>query len=144
MYADKERIIQVITNLIDNAIKFTGIDGGSISIILQINKESKKVDDGGSSSSGDGQTATAATADIVIKDTGTGISEEIIPHLFTKFSTRSFQGTGLGLYICKNIIEAHGGKMSAQNNENGKGATFTFSIPLVKKDELHESLEVSL
>lgn len=144
VYADKERIIQVITNLIDNAIKFTGIDGGSISIILQINKESKKVDDGGSSSSGDGQTATAATADIVIKDTGTGISEEIIPHLFTKFSTRSFQGTGLGLYICKNIIEAHGGKMSAQNNENGKGATFTFSIPLVKKDELHESLEVSL
>ncbi|HKR74381.1 MAG TPA: ATP-binding protein [Candidatus Nitrosocosmicus sp.] len=139
VFADKERITQVITNLIDNAIKFTDIDGGSISIIIQLNTEGEKVNE--SSGGGSGQ---KATADIIVKDTGTGISEDIVPHLFTKFSTRSFQGTGLGLYICKNIIEAHGGKMSAQNNENAKGATFSFSIPLVQKDKLHENLEVSL
>ena len=140
VYADKERITQVITNLIDNAIKFTDVDGGgSISITLQVNKEKQSVNQSNSDiDSGSYQ------ADIIITDTGTGISEEIVPHLFTKFSTRSFQGTGLGLYICKNIVEAHGGKMSAQNNENGNGATFSFSIPLVKKDELHDDLEVSL
>lgn len=135
VFADKERITQVITNLIDNAIKFIDIDGGSISIILQINTEGKKVNESGTGK---------AAANIVIKDTGTGISQDIVPHLFTKFSTRSFQGTGLGLYICKSIIEAHGGTMSAQNNENGEGATFTFSIPLVKKDKLQKDLEVSL
>jgi two-component system sensor histidine kinase VicK len=55
---------------------------------------------------------------------------EIIPRLFTKFATRSFSGTGLGLYISKNIVEAHGGKMWAENNPQGEGATFTFTLPL--------------
>ena len=145
VYADKERVTQVITNLIDNAIKFTDIEGGggggsSIFITLQLKKERQTVNQSSGIDNGSG----SAQAEIIITDTGTGISEEIVPYLFTKFSTRSFQGTGLGLYICKNIVEAHGGKMSARNNETGKGATFSFSIPLVKKGELHDDLEVSM
>ena len=66
----------------------------------------------------------------MIKDNGTGIDEQMFPKLFTKFVSKSFQGTGLGLYICKNIIEAHGGKIWAKNNEDGKGATFIFSLSI--------------
>jgi signal transduction histidine kinase len=69
---------------------------------------------------------------VSVKDTGLGIDPEIMPKLFTKFSTKSLTGTGLGLYISKNIIEAHGGKMLAQNNPDGKGATFTFTLPIVR------------
>jgi signal transduction histidine kinase len=65
-----------------------------------------------------------------VKDTGIGIDYDIFPNLFKKFITKSFQGTGLGLYISKNIIEAHDGKMWAENNKDGKGATFYFSLPL--------------
>jgi two-component system sensor histidine kinase VicK len=65
-----------------------------------------------------------------IKDTGMGIDNELLPKLFTKFASKSEKGTGLGLYICKNIVEAHGGKIWAKNNEDGKGATFGFSLPL--------------
>ncbi len=67
-----------------------------------------------------------------VKDTGTGITADILPKLFSKFVTNSRKGTGLGLYICKGIIEAHGGKMWAENNSDGKGATFSFSLPIVK------------
>jgi signal transduction histidine kinase len=67
---------------------------------------------------------------VIIKDTGEGINPEILPRLFTKFATRSFSGTGLGLYISKSIVEAHGGKMWAENNPDGEGATFTFTLPL--------------
>jgi two-component system, OmpR family, sensor histidine kinase VicK len=70
---------------------------------------------------------------ITIKDTGTGIDHEILPKLFSKFATKSHKGTGLGLYICKNIIEAHGGILSANNNNDGKGATFIITLPLAKK-----------
>ena len=66
---------------------------------------------------------------ITIKDNGIGIDKDILPILFTKFASKSFQGTGLGLYICKSIVEAHGGKIWAKNNEDGKGATFSFSLP---------------
>ena len=69
---------------------------------------------------------------ISIKDNGTGIDSEIYPRLFTKFASKSFQGTGLGLFISKNIIEAHGGKIWAKNNEDGNGATFSFSLPIIK------------
>ena len=65
-----------------------------------------------------------------VKDTGIGIDDEIFPKLFKKFTTKSFQGTGLGLYISKNIIEAHDGRIWAENNKDGKGATFSFSLPL--------------
>ncbi len=69
---------------------------------------------------------------ISIKDKGKGIDEELLPRLFSKFVTKSEQGIGLGLYIAKSIIEAHGGQICARNNKNEKGATFSFSLPLNK------------
>jgi signal transduction histidine kinase len=124
--ADKERITQVMTNLLNNAVKFTkestsGSDddgGGTISITAAEKKEN-------------GQNAVLVT----VKDTGTGIDPEILPSLFTKFTSKSYQGTGLGLFISKNIIEAHGGKIWAQNNPDGKGATFIFSLPISKQQQ---------
>jgi signal transduction histidine kinase len=107
--ADKYRITQVISNLIDNAIKFTK-EGGTVS--LNIRKESD------------------SWVIISVKDTGSGIDPEIMPRLFSKFTSKSAKGTGLGLFISKNIIEAHGGKIWAENNIGGKGATFSFSLPL--------------
>jgi two-component system, OmpR family, sensor histidine kinase VicK len=107
--ADRDRIAQVISNLLNNAIKFTAKKNGAISISVE-RKEKEVI--------------------VIIRDTGEGINPEIIPRLFTKFATRSFSGTGLGLYISKNIIEAHGGKMWAENNPHGEGATFTFTLPL--------------
>jgi two-component system sensor histidine kinase VicK len=107
---DRDRITQVISNLLDNAIKFTSKMNGTISVSAERRKEEIIVS---------------------IKDTGEGINPEIIPRLFTKFATRSFSGTGLGLYISKNIVEAHGGKMWAENNPHGEGATFTFTLPLI-------------
>ncbi|MGN6614754.1 MAG: sensor histidine kinase [Candidatus Nitrosocosmicus sp.] len=114
---DRSLLSQVIYNLLDNACKFTG-ENDTISITLE--KES---------------TRDESFAIVNIKDTGKGIDPEIMPRLFTKFATKSFHGTGLGLYICKNIIEAHGGKIWAKNNEDGKGATFSFWIPLYKEGQ---------
>jgi len=107
--ADKERLSQVIFNLLSNAIKFTNGEGGKISVIAE-KKDNQLI--------------------VSIKDRGTGIDPEILPRLFTKFATKSFEGTGLGLFISKSIIEAHGGKIWAENNSNGKGATFSFSLPI--------------
>jgi two-component system, OmpR family, sensor histidine kinase VicK len=70
---------------------------------------------------------------VSIKDTGIGIAPQIVPRLFTKFATKSEKGTGLGLFISKSTIEAHGGKIWAENNPDGKGATFSFSLPIVDK-----------
>jgi signal transduction histidine kinase len=68
---------------------------------------------------------------VSISDTGPGIDSQILPRLFTKFATKSAAGTGLGLFISKSIIEAHGGKIWGKNNyPEGKGATFGFSLPL--------------
>ncbi|MFL6396440.1 MAG: sensor histidine kinase [Nitrososphaeraceae archaeon] len=117
--ADKERITQVIYNILNNAIKFTKAKlnkgGGGVEFI-NINAQK---DDGNQ-------------AIINIVDTGIGIDPEIIPRLFEKFASKSLAGTGLGLYISKSIVEAHGGEIWAQNNSNGKGATFVFSLPLAK------------
>ena len=107
--ADKERLSQVIFNLLSNAIKFTNGEGGKISVIAE-KKDNQLI--------------------VSIKDRGTGIDPEILPRLFTKFATKSFEGTGLGLFISKSIIEAHGGKIWAENNSNGKGATFSLSLPI--------------
>ena len=82
-----------------------------------------------------------AEALVTIKDTGIGIDPEIMPRLFEKFTSKSYQGTGLGLFISKSIVEAHGGRIWAENNKiikDGrgqveKGATFTFSLPLNEK-----------
>jgi signal transduction histidine kinase len=104
---DRERIFEVISNLLSNAIKFT--EEGEVVIVLD--------EKGGQ-------------AIISFRDTGSGIDSEIYPSLFTKFTTNSEKGIGLGLFIAKNIVEAHGGKIWAGNNTDGKGATFTFTLPI--------------
>jgi len=108
--ADKDRISQVISNLLANAVKFT--NEGAIRIAAEKNNGEILVS---------------------IKDTGTGIDPEILPRLFTKFVTKpETGGTGLGLFISKSIVEAHGGSIWAENNTDGKGATFYFSLPLIR------------
>jgi signal transduction histidine kinase len=110
--ADKHRINQVISNLLNNAIKFT--KQGHITISTAKEKKYGK--------------------EVIVKvtDSGSGIDPDIMSRLFTKFATKSHTGTGLGLYICKSIVEAHGGKMWAENNRDGRGAAFSFSLPVVR------------
>ena len=112
--ADKNRINQVILNLLVNAIRFT--KKGTITITTETKE--REYDDVGDK-----------VVVIAIKDSGTGIAAKIFPKLFTKFASVSQGGTGLGLFISKNIIEAHGGRMWAENNQNDNGATFSFSLP---------------
>ena len=109
--ADRERLTQVISNLISNAIKFTQEGVIRVSVEVKDNRD----------------------AVMTIKDNGEGIDSEIMPRLFTKFVTKSIMGTGLGLFISKSIVDAHGGKIWGENNKDGRGATFTFSLPLSKK-----------
>jgi two-component system sensor histidine kinase VicK len=116
--ADKQRIIQVVSNLLNNAVKFT--NQGVITI--RTAKKNKDINI-------DGEEDEVIVS---IRDTGTGIHPQILPKLFTKFVSASPKGTGLGLYICKSIVEAHGGKIWAQNNADGIGATFMFSLPMDK------------
>jgi len=104
--ADKGRLSQVITNLLSNAIKFT--ENGLITI--DTSESDKEVI-------------------VSIRDTGSGIDPEIYPKLFSKFITKSDRGTGLGLFISKSIIESHGGRIWAENNQKGPGAAFYFSLP---------------
>ena len=108
---DRERIFEVISNLLSNAIKFT--EEGEVVVVLDEK---------------DGQ------AIVSVRDTGNGIAPEIYPNLFTKFTTKSEKGTGLGLFIAKNIIEAHGGKIWGENNSDGRGAMFTFILPTLTHD----------
>jgi signal transduction histidine kinase len=118
--ADRDRITQVISNLLGNAIKFTSNQkkvGGTVSVTLEKNHNNRE------------------EVIINIRDNGEGIHQEILPRLFTKFATKSFSGTGLGLYISKSIIEEHGGRMWAQNNSEGQGATFTFTLPLMNNNK---------
>jgi signal transduction histidine kinase len=119
--ADKNRLTQVISNLLNNAIKFT--KNGTVRITEEV-KDSKAL--------------------VRIKDTGQGIDPEIFPRLFSKFAAKSETGTGLGLFISKSIVEAHGGKIWAENitdYDGKKGATFTFSIPLSKGEQEQEQKE---
>jgi two-component system, OmpR family, sensor histidine kinase VicK len=116
--ADRGRITQAISNLINNAIKFTSQRGGIISVTTEKRNNKDENQD---------------QVIIAVKDTGEGIHPKIIPRLFTKFATRSSSGTGLGLYISKSIVEAHGGRIWAENNSDDKGATFSFSLPLAQK-----------
>jgi signal transduction histidine kinase/uncharacterized protein YcfL len=110
IHGDKERINQVVSNLLSNALKFTC--EGFIKIKIENANNSVIVS---------------------VEDSGSGIHPEIFPRLFCKFATKSDKGTGLGLYISKNVIDAHGGRIWAQNNITGMGATFFFSLPLDKK-----------
>ena len=113
---DKARMIQVLSNLLDNALKFT--KQGNIFISAKKIKEEQVI--------------------VIIKDSGTGIDSEILPRLFEKFATKSEEGTGLGLYISKSIVEAHGGKIWAENNSDGRGATFYFTLPIGKSYKTEE------
>jgi signal transduction histidine kinase len=70
---------------------------------------------------------------VSVTDTGTGINKDVFARLFSKFVTKSSQGTGLGLYISKSIVEAHGGRIWAENNADGRGATFMFTLPVVSE-----------
>jgi two-component system, OmpR family, sensor histidine kinase VicK len=111
IYADKERIMQVLGNLLINALKFT--KQGVITILTEhTNDKSQLI--------------------VKVTDTGLGIDHALLLRLFTKFATKSDNGTGLGLFISKSIVEAHGGKIWAENNPDGKGATFTFTVPIQK------------
>jgi len=128
--ADSRRIGQVISNLIDNSIKSISEQDtgrGIISITASIEKITSTI-----TTSRDDHYPQHMVI-VSIKDTGIALDNEILPRLFTKFATKSFQGTGLGLYLSKNIIEAHGGKIWAENNENGIGATISFNLPLTNK-----------
>ena len=128
--ADKNRLAQVISNLLSNSIKFTEKGTIIIATTLRDNKDAK-------------EKQQEKEILVSIKDTGVGISPEMFPKLFTKFASKSFQGTGLGLFISKSIIEAHGGRMWAENNNNAdgddgiekRGATFTFSLPLSREQQ---------
>ena len=118
---DMGRISQVLSNLISNAIKF--IQGDEREIIVSAEQKEEQ----------EGKVSSKKNTIIIIsvKDTGIGIAPEIFPKLFTKFASKSeIGGTGLGLYISKGIIEAHGGRIWAENNHCGIGATFTFILPL--------------
>jgi signal transduction histidine kinase len=109
VYADKVRIFQVISNLLNNAIKFT--ENGTISFTAEKNSFTRE-------------------AIITITDTGSGIVSELLPTIFERFTGKSLTGMGVGLFIAKSVVEAHGGKIQACNNSDGKGATFTFTLPL--------------
>ena len=111
VHADKERIAQVLFNLLDNAIKFTNFGTIMVSVKLEGNHLVK----------------------ISVKDSGKGINPEIKTKLFQKFTTMSDRGTGLGLFISKKIIEAHGGSISGKNNKPASGATFSFTLPTLTK-----------
>ena len=127
---DRERITQVVSNLLSNAVKFT--QEGEIRITTDITRGHERLDH--REDVGRGNT-TSSTGDdekviISIRDSGVGISPDIQPKLFSKFVTKSFDGIGLGLFISKSIVEAHGGKLWGENNADGKGATFGFSLPI--------------
>jgi two-component system, OmpR family, sensor histidine kinase VicK len=111
--ADKGRITQVLSNILNNALKFTG--EGQIIVNAHEDYNKKEII-------------------VSVTDTGSGINKDIFARLFSKFATKSSQGTGLGLYISKSIIEAHGGRIWAENNKEGKGATFIFTLPIPSRN----------
>ena len=115
VFADKIRIYQVISNLIRNALKFTPRIDSKIEISLEKVKNDREF------------------VTVIIRDNGKGIDSEILSRLFEKFATKSDKGIGLGLYISRNIIEAHGGTIRGYNNPNGNGAIFEFTLPIEKK-----------
>jgi signal transduction histidine kinase len=137
---DKERLTQVMFNLLDNALKFSSEGGGNggegedIVVTLEKKKEdnTKKSNDMRREVEEEEDKVEEEEEVIVIsvKDRGSGINQEILPRIFSKFTTKSDRGTGLGLYICKYLVEAHGGRIWAENNTDGKGATITFTLPL--------------
>jgi signal transduction histidine kinase len=125
--ADKVRVGRVISNLLNNAIKFTSRGEITISVI-ELNHNNNDDDDDEN-----------REIQVNIKDTGTGLSPAILPKLFSKFVSTDSGGTGLGLFVSKNIVEAHGGKIQAQNNDDGIGAMFSFTIPKMANSQIYHS-----
>jgi len=109
VHADKDRIAQVLSNLLDNAVRFT--NSGTITVSTKL--------------------CFGNSVKVSVKDRGKGIDPEIHPNLFHKFATKSNRGVGLGLFISKGIVEAHGGSIFGKNNKDGSGATFSFTLPTV-------------
>jgi len=139
VFADKIRIFEVLTNLISNSIKFSQDKPITISAkkipksALDNNYQTNKIQKVNTSNDNVNDDEMMMIAIVSVRDRGTGVDSEILSRLFTKFTTKSNQGTGLGLYISKNIIEAHGGHIWAHNNYDGeKGATFSFTLPMSK------------
>ncbi len=128
--ADKTRISQVLWNLISNAIKFTE-EGGRIIIKLGVLNHHTICAKGTTEKIGKGIEGDSDRILVVtVEDNGPGIDPEVFSKLFIKFVSKSYHGTGLGLFISKNIVEAHGGKIWARNNITGSGgAVFSFTIP---------------
>ena len=118
--ADRYRVAQVVTNLLNNAVKFVKGCNGTVSISIE---KKEDVDSG------------QEIALVSVRDTGTGIDPDIFPRLFEKFVSKSFKGTGLGLFISKSIVEAHGGRIWAENRvvAGDKGATFYFTLPIANR-----------
>lgn len=120
VYADGDRLREVITNLFDNAVKYT--PEGKITL---------------------GITGNDKVAQCYVRDTGPGIPTEDVPHLFQKFyrvdnsATRTIGGTGLGLFICRKIIELYGGRIWAES-ELGKGSTFYINLPRLTEQKANE------
>jgi signal transduction histidine kinase len=151
--ADSIRIYQVISNLLTNAVKSTkksfcsrgsgkddaSVDddvSGTITVFTDMQKSSNIHD---KNDNGNNRASIISNHDevvISIKDRGTGIDPDIQDKLFSKFATKSDAGSGLGLYISKGIVEAHGGRIWAGNNSDGKGATFAFSLPINKQNNI--------
>jgi two-component system sensor histidine kinase VicK len=127
VHADKSRLIQVISNLLSNAIKFTKEGIISVNVEKQVKEKEKGI--------------KQDEAVITVRDMGVGIDSKLLDRLFSKFATKSFAGTGLGLFISKSIVEAHGGRIWAENNSDGRGATFIFTLPLDKISELIDVME---
>jgi signal transduction histidine kinase len=127
--ADRDRLSQVISNLLDNALKFTNPD--QMIFVIIDKKRGEKEEEG------------KEQAIVSVKDSGTGIDPEILPRLFIKLTpTDSSSGTGLGLYICKNIVESHGGKIWTENNSDDKGAIFRFTLPIVLHSTEQQQLKI--
>jgi two-component system sensor histidine kinase VicK len=122
VHADKSRLIQVLSNLLSNAIKFTKEGIISVNVEKQVKQKGKAI--------------KQEEAIITVKDMGVGIDPRLLDRLFSKFATKSFAGTGLGLFISKSIVEAHGGRIWAENNSDGRGATFIFTLPLEESSKL--------
>jgi two-component system sensor histidine kinase VicK len=114
--ADANRIVQVVTNLLSNALKFSTQGDRAL---ITVTRGMRVID---------GRTM----AIVSVSDQGQGINPEIMSRLFQKFISGSEKGTGLGLYISKNIIKAHGGEIWAERNKSGTGTTFVFTLPLLK------------